>query len=85
MQHLDLKIEGGLATVTLNRPAKKNALSEQLFDDLYGAGLLLQQTPNLRAVILTGAGSDFCSGIDLQFLQSLLPRLDICVKSFLWC
>jgi len=41
-----------------------------------GAGLLLQQTPNLRAVILTGAGSDFCSGIDLQFLQSLLPRLD---------
>ena len=76
MQHLDLKIEGGLATVTLNRPAKKNALSEQLFDDLYGAGLLLQQTPNLRAVILTGAGSDFCSGIDLQFLQSLLPRLD---------
>jgi enoyl-CoA hydratase/carnithine racemase len=76
MQHLDLKIEGGLATVTLNRPAKKNALSEQLFDDLYGAGLLLQQTPNLRAVILTGAGSDFCSGIDLQFLKSLLPRLD---------
>jgi enoyl-CoA hydratase/carnithine racemase len=76
MQHLNLKIEGGLATVTLDRPVKKNALSELLFDELYEAGLSLQQTPSLRAVILTGAGSDFCAGIDLQFLQSLLPRLD---------
>ena len=65
MQHLNLKIEGGLATVTLDRPVKKNALSELLFDELYEAGLSLQQTPSLRAVILTGAGSDFCAGIDL--------------------
>lgn len=76
MQHLEIKIDSGLATVTLNRPAKKNALSEKLFDELYEAGLRLQKTPNLRAVILTGAGSNFCAGIDLQFLQSLLPRLE---------
>jgi|GEM_PF-1755694 len=76
MQHLDLKIEGGLATVTLNRPAKKMLCLSNCLMTSTGAGLLLQQTPNLRAVILTGAGSDFCSGIDLQFLQSLLPRLD---------
>ena len=65
MQHLNLKIEGGLATVTLNCPVKKNAVSELLFDELYEVGLCLQQTLGLRAVILTEAGPNFCAGIDL--------------------
>ena len=76
MKHLDISIVDGLATVSLNRPEKRNALTEELFNALYEAGVSLQQTPGLRAVIITGAGADFCAGIDLQFLQSLLPRLD---------
>ena len=65
MQHLNLNIEGGLATVILNCPVKKNAVFELLFDELYEVGLCLQQTLGLRAVILTGAGPNFCAGIDL--------------------
>ena len=76
MQQLNLNIDNGLATVTLNRPEKKNALSEILFDELFEVGSNLQKTEHLRAVILTGAGDDFCAGIDLKFLQTLLPRLE---------
>ena len=76
MQQLNLNIDNGLATVTLNRPEKKNALSEILFEELFDVGSNLQKTEHLRAVILTGAGDDFCAGIDLKFLQTLLPRLE---------
>ena len=76
MQQLNLNIDNGLATVTLNRPEKKNALSEILFEELFEVGSNLQKTEHLRAVILTGAGDDFCAGIDLKFLQTLLPRLE---------
>ncbi|MGY8791475.1 MAG: enoyl-CoA hydratase-related protein, partial [Pseudomonadales bacterium] len=65
MKNLDLSIVDGLATVSLNRPEKKNALTEESFNALYEAGVSLQQTPGLRAVIITGAGADFCAGIDL--------------------
>ena len=72
MQQLNLNIDNGLATVTLNRPEKKNALSEILFEELFEVGSNLQKTEHLRAVILTGAGDDFCAGIDIKFLQTLI-------------
>ena len=76
MQHLDLQMIDGLAIVTLNRPSKKNALSKILFEELFDVGTQLQTKERLRAVILTGAGNNFCAGIDLNFLQTLLPRME---------
>ena len=76
MQHLDLQMIDGLAIVTLNRPSKKNALSKILFEELFDVGTQLQKKERLRAVILTGSGNNFCAGIDLNFLQTLLPRME---------
>ena len=62
-----------MATITLNRPEKRNAISFELIDDLLRA---LEQVDKSEAIvlILTGAGKAFCSGMDLENLKSLLGR-----------
>ena len=62
-----LRIErhDSLATVTLDRPERLNALSRSLVDALRAAALELAAEPQVRAVLLTGAGRAFCSGADL--------------------
>lgn len=54
----------GVATVTLNRPEKLNALNDAMFDEIPAAGEALKREKGLRAVILTGAGDHFCAGLD---------------------
>lgn len=63
----------GIATITLNRPDKRNAISYELIDDLIAA---LKQAAESTAqiVILTGAGTAFCAGMDLDNLKQLLGR-----------
>jgi len=56
-------------TIILNRPAKRNALSRQMIDDLRQALDDFHQECKVRAVILTGAGNAFCSGADLQEIR----------------
>src|SRR5215831_16651490 len=70
---VQLAYEGGVATLTLNRPEKRNAISFELIDDLLRA---LDEVAKSDAVILivTGAGKAFCSGMDLENLKSLLGR-----------
>jgi len=70
---LQLALEGGLATITLNRPEKRNAISFELIHDLLRA---LDEVAKSEAIvlILTGAGKDFCSGLDLENLKALLGR-----------
>jgi methylglutaconyl-CoA hydratase len=70
---LQLASEGGLATITLNRPEKRNAISFELIDDLLRA---LDDVAKSEAIvlILTGAGKAFCSGLDLENLKALLGR-----------
>jgi len=62
-----------VATITLNRPEKRNAISFELIDDLRGA---LDEVAKSDALlmILTGAGKAFCSGLDLDNLKALLGR-----------
>jgi len=72
---LNVETTDRIATVTLNRPDKKNALSLEMFEALTQAGEALAQDGDLRAVILTGAGDSFCAGLDLTAMQSLAPRL----------
>ena len=56
--------EGGVATVTLNRPEKRNGLDLAMFEALIAAGEGLIEDKSLRAVVLTGAGKGFCAGLD---------------------
>ena len=57
---------GGVAQVTLNRPDKLNALSLGLIEELLAAANAIAAQPDIRAVLLTGAGRAFCSGADLS-------------------
>lgn len=59
----------GVATLTLNRPEKHNALSAQMIADLTGAAEQLGRDPAVRVVVLTGAGESFCAGGDLGWMR----------------
>ena len=57
--------QGGVATITLNRPESRNALTPEMVGDL-GEALRSCRSTEMRAVILTGAGGFFCSGADVK-------------------
>ncbi len=64
-------IEGAIARVTLNRPEKRNALNDELIAGLKDALHETDANDTVRAVVITGAGADFCSGADLSALQKI--------------
>ena len=66
MTELLLQREDGYAVLTLNRPDARNALSPQLLLDLCDAFRLLRDESDIYSVILTGAGTAFCAGLDLK-------------------
>ena len=70
---LQLAFDSGIATLTLNRPDKRNAISYELIDDLIRA-LDEVRNSSARILILTGAGKAFCSGMDLDNLKALIGR-----------
>src|ERR1700728_2940274 len=70
-QTIQLAYDAGLATITLNRPDKRNAISFALIDDLLGA-LEEVETSDALVLLLTGAGKAFSSGMDLDNLKSLI-------------
>jgi len=72
-QTLELAYDAGVATITLNRPEKRNALSFQLLDELMAALDEIERSDAL-VVIITGAGKAFCAGMDLEELKSLTGK-----------
>jgi len=64
-------VEDGIARVTLNRPDKRNALNDEVIGELRDAMRRTAEDENVRVVLLTGAGKDFCSGADLAALQKI--------------
>ena len=64
-------VEGAVALVTLNRPEKRNALNDALVAGLKRALRDADEREDVRAVLVTGAGADFCSGADLSALQKI--------------
>ena len=62
-----------VARITLNRPDKRNAINFDLSKELNKALLLAKEDKEVRAVIITGAGSAFCAGIDLAFFRGMKP------------
>lgn len=59
----------GLVTITLNRPDRRNALSRDLIHGLTESFTKVKNEPDVRVVVLTGAGTTFCAGMDLVELQ----------------
>jgi len=66
-----LSIDGAIARVVLNRPEKRNALNDEMIAGLKTALYQTEQNNQLRVVLLSGAGTDFCSGADLSALQKI--------------
>ncbi|CAM5246731.1 crotonase/enoyl-CoA hydratase family protein [Streptomyces xanthochromogenes] len=67
-EHLTTHREGATLVLTLNRPEAKNALSLPLLVGLYDGWLEADADDSVRSVVLTGAGGDFCAGMDLKAL-----------------
>jgi methylglutaconyl-CoA hydratase len=70
---LQLAFEDAIATITLNRPEKRNAVSFTLVGELLAA-LDEVERGGAQALIVTGAGKAFCAGLDLEELKSLLGK-----------
>jgi methylglutaconyl-CoA hydratase len=67
---LTLAYDGPVATVTLNRPGKRNAISYELIEEIHYALHEVQKSA-AHILILTGAGAAFCSGMDLDDLREI--------------
>jgi methylglutaconyl-CoA hydratase len=61
---------GGVATLTLNRPDKRNAMSGQMIAELHQAADQLAADEAVRVVVLQGAGEMFCAGGDLNWMKA---------------
>jgi methylglutaconyl-CoA hydratase len=70
---IQLIYDSGVATITLNRPEKRNAISFELIDDLLTALKEVEKSDAL-VLIMTGAGKAFSSGMDLDNLKALIGR-----------
>jgi methylglutaconyl-CoA hydratase len=71
MSELIYETEGTTAFLTLNRPEKRNALNDALVNSLKKALREAGQNETVRAIVVRGAGTDFCSGADLSVLQKV--------------
>lgn len=65
-QYIDTSSEGGICTVTINRPDKKNALTRDMYNAIADVIRLAKDDADKRVVLLLGAGSDFCAGNDMS-------------------
>lgn len=82
-----IRREGAVLTLTLNRPDKSNALDPDLVKQLSAALNAAEADTTLSVVVLTGAGSSFCAGLDLELLVSwttaqTLAHLDAVTRVF---
>jgi isohexenylglutaconyl-CoA hydratase len=63
---LTLRLDDGILHLTLNRPERKNAMNTAMIDELSTVFDLAQQSDEVRAVVLRGAGGTFCAGADIK-------------------
>ncbi|MEO8652869.1 MAG: enoyl-CoA hydratase/isomerase family protein, partial [Ramlibacter sp.] len=69
---IDLQVQGGIATLTLNRPEKRNAMSDDMRTEFIHALERVAADKALRALVLTGAGKGFCAGGDVSGMERRL-------------
>lgn len=63
---VQFEVEGGVATITLDRPDSLNSMNNELMDDITSAVVAAEADPSVGVVVLTGNGRGFCSGADLK-------------------
>ncbi len=81
--HFRWSFEERVATVTLDRPEKKNALTFESYAELRDTFQALRRTPEVKSVVLTGEGGNFCSGGDVHEIIGPLVRMnDAELRSF---
>ena len=71
MSEIIYETENNKAFITLNRPEKRNALNDRLINSLKDALRRADEDSELRAIVIRGAGRDFCSGADLSALRKI--------------
>jgi enoyl-CoA hydratase/carnithine racemase len=76
-RHFGFEVNGGVATVTLNRPDRKNPLTFDSYAELRDLFRGLQYARDVQAVVLTGAGGNFCSGGDVHEIIGPLVAMDM--------
>jgi len=76
MDVLLIERHGGTAVLTLNRPEARNALDPALREALAAAIAQLRDDPDVRAVVITGAGGHFCAGGDVKAMKPAHPAQD---------
>lgn len=64
-------VDGAAARITLNRPEKRNALNDAVIDGIKQGLRKAAGDENVRAIVISGAGKDFCSGADLSAIQKI--------------
>ena len=69
-----VELKDGIATLTLNRPERLNALGDTLRDDLHDAILKCGENAEVRVIVITGAGKGFCSGGDVKAMNENKER-----------
>jgi enoyl-CoA hydratase/carnithine racemase len=74
--HFRWDFADGVATITLNRPERKNPLTFESYDELRKTFWALDETYSVKAVVLTGAGGNFCSGGDVHEIIAPLTKMD---------
>ena len=79
-QHLVLDRAGHVATITLNRPDAFNAFNLAMGREIFEATLEVDDDPDVRCVVVTGAGKAFCAGGDVKAFADNLPRIGALVK-----
>lgn len=75
-KHFLWKVEDRLATITLNRPERKNPLTFESYAELRDLFHKLEYCDDVKAVVVTGAGGNFCSGGDVHEIIGPLTKMD---------
>ncbi len=75
--HFLFEVDQGVATLTLNRPERKNPLTFDSYAELRTLFLALARADDVKVMVLTGAGENFCSGGDVHDIIGALTRLDM--------
>jgi enoyl-CoA hydratase/carnithine racemase len=75
--HFLFEVSGGVATLTLNRPERKNPLTFDSYAELRDLFRALAYADDVKALVITGAGENFCSGGDVHDIIGPLTKLDM--------
>ena len=76
-QHFLWQVEGKVGVITLNRPERKNPLTFESYAELRDLFLKLRQEEKIKAIVVTGAGGNFCSGGDVHEIIGPLTRMKL--------